>query len=825
MAQQHLRHIFLLGPTRTEGFTNPRKGRGSTPSLPERERAAHSDYLQKRFKEAWDSEEQRQAVSVAMRKGTYIEFVSEPGFELTLSGLENIRSGIRLLNIQRHLSELNKEQTLATVYVPHNRRSYFIKKIKDYAEKEVLHSKESHTPRNAKLINSISDIRLSVLKSFWQDNAIPMPGETATAVEIWLSTDDVTEIKKFNDFLDENDIKCAEGFLRFPERTVEIVYANEKQLQVIIEGSDDVAEFRGVSPLATHILTLENKEQAEIVQLLKNRSIIEPDKNVRICILDTGVNNGHSLIKPVLDDDDLHTVRTIWGTNDHDGHGTLMAGTAIYGDVLAAINNHDPIHILHRLESSKIKPPTGQNDKELWGFITSEGVSRAEIQAPNRKRITCLAVTSIEDRDRGNPSSWSAELDAMSSGYSDNNFRLILVSAGNIEDSDDYRNYPASNLTNEIHDPGQAWNALTVGAFTEKTTITDPGLTGFTPIAPAGGLSPYSTTSCTWSPRKWPIKPEIVLEGGNISRGPNDSIFDCEDLKLISTSHEPKVSQFAPFYATSAASAQASWMAAQIQYHYPDAWPETVRALLVHSAKWTDALTKQFLSPRHNKSDYAELLRICGYGVPVLEDAIYCASNSLTLISQAQLQPFDKKSLQYVTNEMHLYKLPWPSEVLSELDQLPITMRVTLSYFIEPGPGKIGWENRYRYPSHGLRFDLNGPTESENDFIKRVNKQARDEEDYLKTEGPGSRWTIGDARNVGSIHSDMWYGPAAELAASNMIAIYPTIGWWRERHYLNQWNKKCRYSLIVSIYSTKIEVDIYTPVSIQVGIPIPIEIK
>ena len=85
-----------------------------------------------------------------------------------------------------------------------------------------------------------------------------------------------------------------------------------------------------------------------------------------------------------------------------------------------------------------------------------------------------------------------------------------------------------------------------------------------------------------------------------------------------------------------------------------------------------------------------------------------------------------------------------------------MTMRVTLSYFIEPGPGEIGWDNRYRYPSHGLRFDINGPTESESDFIRRINKQARDDGEHPGTQGLGDKWTIGDARNVGSIHSDIW---------------------------------------------------------------------
>ena len=75
------------------------------------------------------------------------------------------------------------------------------------------------------------------------------------------------------------------------------------------------------------------------------------------------------------------------------------------------------------------------------------------------------------------------------------------------------------------------------------------------------------------------------------------------------------------------------------------------------------------------------LLRVCGYGVPNLSRALYSVANSVTLISQAKLQPFDKRDSRYVSKEMHLYSLPWPRDVLASLGEADATMRVTLSYF------------------------------------------------------------------------------------------------------------------------------------------------
>ena len=84
---------------------------------------------------------------------------------------------------------------------------------------------------------------------------------------------------------------------------------------------------------------------------------------------------------------------------------------------------------------------------------------------------------------------------------------------------------------------------------------------------------------------------------------------------------------------------------------------------------------------------------------------------------------------------------------------------------------------------------------------------------------------IGEARNVGSIHSDIWEGTAMELAASNRIVVYPAVGWWRERHHLGRVTRHCRYSLVISIQPPSEDIDIYTPVATQIGITVPVEIS
>ncbi len=823
------RHIFLEGPSSSPGYTKPPQKIDQTSRIPQQNRESHSTYLRGQLETAWQSADERVAVAHVTRDGSYIDFISEPASDIPVKSLEDVRSGVRLLNV-RDIGTAGSEQIQATVYVPHTQRNSFLKKINDYAEKSTATGK----PKNEKLINCIADIRQSVLESFWQPNERAIiPGDEAAWVEVWLrcEEDQVPQesggsgkTEGFKALASQHRIEVAEGELHFPERAVALIKANRDQLEFLITASDEIAEFRLAKEVASFYVNLENRDQLELVRDLLNRTTFDEDSDVCVCILDHGVNNGHLLIKPVLDDSDLHTVMPHWGTHDHNGHGTLMAGTVAYGDLLEVLNSGNSLHVPHCLESAKILPPSPEtNPYQLWGYMTSQGVSLAQIQAPDRKRICCMAVTSSDTRDRGRPSSWSAEIDNITSGADGVVQRLFVISAGNVEGNSEWLNYPDANKTNEIHDPGQSWNALTVGAYTEKVTLADPFLKNYVPIANHGELSPHSTTSLTWD-KTWPIKPEVVFEGGNIVKGPNDSIFPADDLSLLSTFFDPQVAQFTPFCATSAAAAQAAWMAAQIQSAYPELWPETLRALMVHSAEWTDALKRQFLPANPLKGDYANLLRICGYGVPNLDRALHCARNTLTLIAQSTLQPYWRNlNGNIATKDMHVYNLPWPVDALLGLGATMVKMRITLSYFVEPGPGEIGWNNRYRYPSHLLRFELNGAGEEEQDFVSRVNRQARDEDSYTGTSGPGDKWRLGpNARNVGSIHSDIWEGTAADLAASNLIAIYPAGGWWKERTHLGRVTSQCRYALVVSIQTPTEEVDIYTPVAVQVGIPIPI---
>jgi hypothetical protein len=297
---------------------------------------------------------------------------------------------------------------------------------------------------------------------------------------------------------------------------------------------------------------------------------------------------------------------------------------------------------------------------------------------------------------------------------------------------------------------------------------------------------------------------------------------------LLTTHHQPFDRLLTTANATSAATALAAHMSAEVRAAYPNLWAETVRALIVHSADWTESMKAMFLpsNGKPKKRDYAYLVRHCGFGVPDIERALWSAGNSLTLIAQDRIQPFNKPAgKDPKLCEMNLHQLPWPLDALRDLGETEIEMRVTLSYFIEPNPSARGVSARYRYESHGLRFDVKRPLEEVDEFRARINVRARDLDDTGRGDSNDPNWLIGtNERHKGSLHSDIWQGSASDLAERGVLAIYPVAGWWKTRKKLGRYNNRVRYALLVSIHAPDVDVDLYTPVANSIAPDLAIEV-
>jgi subtilisin family serine protease len=766
--------------------------------------------------------------------GLYVQFESQPGVALKLSSLENDQQGIELVAVNDMQTEEPEPRRIerATVFVPDGKVKYFISRFKMYAKTT---PKVKGEQRHEEMLDAVATLRLATLRALWTDSIEAYPAEEEVIWwEVWLRRQDGNELARLMEFAELQHIEVAPRRLQFDDRTVTLVRASTEQLSASIDELNDLAEVRRAKETAAVFVDMAPDEQAEwMANLIARTTPAEGDYTV-VCILDTGVTRGHPLLAASLRAADCHASEPAWGTHDHHGHGTEMAGLALYGDLTPLLTDSRPVQLQHGLESVKILPQHGPNPAELYGAITSYATSAVEIQAPHRRRCFSMAVTATDERDRGQPTSWSAAIDALAAGrahdstsqglvYIDDGTdpmrRLFVLCAGNVEADALQAEHLDRSDADPVHDPAQAWNALTVGAFTEKAVIQDPGWEGWQSVAPAGDLSPWSTTGVTFADA-WPVKPDVVFEGGNVVMNSDKEFgFPCSDVCLLSTHYQPAQKAFVLSWATSAATAQVARIAAIIASDYPTLWPEAVRALVLHSAEWTPQM-QAHLRGASGKRARARLIRRYGFGVPDLNRAVRSASDALTLIAQDSIRPFASGKMQ----EIHFFELPWPRDVLQTLGETPVRLRVTLSYFIEPNPGRRGWKNKHRYASHGLRFEVKGATESIEEFRKRLNQRAlADDEQRPSTGGNSSEWYLGEqARNRGSIHSDILQGFAADIAERGVIGIYPVGGWWKEQPKRDRSDKGARYALVVSIEAPTVETDIWTPVANQVAVSIEI---
>ncbi|WP_148663769.1 S8 family serine peptidase, partial [Agrobacterium pusense] len=126
---------------------------------------------------------------------------------------------------------------------------------------------------------------------------------------------------------------------------------------------------------------------------------------------------------------------------------------------------------------------------------------------------------------------------------------------------------------------------ITVGGYTDLNQISDVGYEDWSCLAGPGELSPYSRTSVNWAHARAPIKPEVVLEAGNRALSPaRREVLSLDSLSLLTTSPTTGANAVTAFQATSAATAQAARMVAKLTAEHPNYWPETIRALVIHSA-------------------------------------------------------------------------------------------------------------------------------------------------------------------------------------------------------------------------------------------------
>lgn len=765
-------------------------------------RIAYSNAIQEARTKAAGCTEKGLPVS----NGFYLDVELDTAASKSLPQLDTPGKGAKLMSVKEIKDEKgNVTSSNATIFLPKNHENWFVDKLDRYE----MQKTQKGQPKNKSLINPIDDIKSIQVRSLFPhvEEYDELQQNITYTFEIWIAKTEDGEIEN-----NLNEMKTM-GFdfnraniLDFEEVYIILVNATKEVIDDIPFALDNIeAVKRYYNPAE---MLSDNETNRDWSKLIAGNVDKELDENSpRVSIIDRGVNNGNLLLTEFLPDEKCLSVVDDRPLNFWGDHGTGMAGLTLYGDLSEDMWKAGRHVVNHNLASVKIQSSRFDNEPELYGKLTVDAIEKSEEVGAS---IDCMAITEDREYNDGIPTSWSAAIDKAL--YHDGKCdRLMILSAGDtLPENIHHGNYMADLNGSSIQTPCEALNAIVVGSYTERVQCQR---NGYLPEAASGGISPLSRTAMLWRGKN--AKPDIVMEGGNLGYKTVLGDSTMPELSLITTSSKIPQEPLQDFNATSASAALAARLAAKIKYANPDLSALSVRALIIHSANWTDEMRR--IGTRNET-----VMSYCGYGVPDEKVAVASSDTQATFIFENELVPYQQgKNDTVIYKDMHFYELPWPKGVLLGMGSENVRLRVTLSYYIEPSPTHKSSYKKYRYQSAGLTFDVKTVNETRSQFIARHNcKQAVDVEE--KSKNDTDRWAIGQKlRSVGTVQSDWFECTAAELATCNEIGIFPTSGWWKNRKLANVDNK-IKYSLVVSVITS--ETPIYDAIANvikqQVGIAI-----
>lgn len=403
-----------------------------------------------------------------------------------------------------------------------------------------------------------------------------------------------------------------------------------------------------------------------------------PEGAPSIAVLDSGVATAHPMLATAVGEATSIPAALGDGSDVH-GHGTKVAGLALYGDVEACIRARSFYPRLTLYSARVLNAQCMFDDTTL---VTSQ--MRDAIRY-FREQYGCRVFNLSFGDDRlhyrgGKVTPWAAVLDTLARELN----VVIVVSVGNYQHVpsasrdahvQDYPRYLLSDLAKVI-EPGTACAVLTVGSLADKA---------FVPLAASGvALRPIALEGCP-SPftRSGPglgdaIKPELCHFGGNYAYdgATGDPRNDIAEMSVVSLHSRYLERLFATDVGTSLATPKVAHAAARLLGEYPQASANLVRALLASSASIPHQ-TIELLKPLGD--DAAR--RLCGYGVPDLELARLSDPNRVVLYADSQLG----------LDRFHIYEVPIPEE-----------------WYAKPGLGRLTTVLGYDPPVRHSRFDYLG---------------------------------------------------------------------------------------------------------------------
>ncbi|MDM3871811.1 S8 family peptidase [Porticoccus sp. W117] len=363
-----------------------------------------------------------------------------------------------------------------------------------------------------------------------------------------------------------------------------------------------------------------------------------------VVVLDSGLATGHPLLSSAVGDSQSFIDGK--GSDDENGHGTMVAGKALYGDVAAKLESGQFIPEL-RLFSGRILDENCESDDKLIEHQVEKAV-RYFVENYTCKIFNLSYGDSNKPYSGGRIRGLAVVLDTLASELG----VLFVVPTGNYRSDDSptawKESYPDSLVDRRLLDPAPSINSITVGSLARydqtMSSMRHPSDPAEQSFAAINQPSPFSRSG---PGIKKSIKPEFVAYGGNYAVNTRvDSLIHnllgevslCKDFTAGRLVAEDVGTSFsAPFIAH---------LAARILVVYPDATLDQVRALLASHASMPTEVVNLFGKGKD------KALFTTGYGV-VDEEALFRSlDDDLSIFAQDSLR----------NKSHHFYEIPIPNE-------------------------------------------------------------------------------------------------------------------------------------------------------------------
>lgn len=541
---------------------------------------------------------------------------------------------------------------------------------------------------------------------------------------------------------------------------------------------------------------------------------VSPPKNATaIAVLDSGILSNQPLLEnavgdeiavPMLSSDKVQEDKP----QDDVGHGTKVAGIALYGDIKKCIDDkkfQPEVWILSaKVMFKEENPITGEitatyNESELLEHQLERAVRYFVQRYPNCKVVNI----SFGDRYKkmfGNRRQFTLAtlIDELAKELD----IVFVISAGNLWEPKQLgfpEKYPSylidENEEVKIIDPASSAYAITVGSISQEFGPSNrrPTEILFSP-ARINYPSPFT---CVGLGYKGMIKPELVEEGGNIISSPRDPL-KSEDIggKLVVLNpkwiEEGKL--FSVDYGTSFSTPKVAHYTARLFNQFSEYSSNLIKALLIASAKIPSDRPSPLKQITFNDPDtkLKDLLKIYGYGKPNFDVAISSESNCVLLIAQSKIK----------LDGVHLYYFYLPREFVETNGEREISVVLVYSPPIR--------RNRIDYMGVGMEFHLFKNMEIQEVLRSYGTIQiAEDLEDIvpeeLKVEGidlhPGVRLRKRGIHQKGiKIYSKK---PGIDVDKPLVLAVISQNKWLKDKEYIQDYAVvvKVRHEMRIEIYN------------------------